>query len=302
MSIINLNANYYYDDYIKDTNSLEEKFYPLLSKQSIGKSHDNRELIMIKVGYGKKNIFCCASVHGRESVNLIVLMKIIESYCEAYINKKSEKDFSFYQLLNQFSIYFIPLVNPDGYMIALKGFNQIKDPNLREYCKSLAIKSKEWKLNGRGVDINRNFPSITFRAKSRDDYCASENETKSLIKAFLSIPSIGFIDYHSRGKEIYYYRTAMPADYNKRQKEIAEVLKGLTNYSLVPIEDEIQIGDVGGNTVHYYSEYIYKPAITIETVLETEDFPLNIETQIETYDEIYYSLIGFGKLLVEKWR
>lgn len=301
MSIIHLNKNYFYDDFILDTKALEEKYYPFLQKQVIGISSDHREIIMLKVGRGEKNIFCTGSVHARETTNLIVLMKMIETYLEGYINKESieiacvrhlnpmkssRKSYNIYQLLQEFSFYFIPLLNPDGYMIALKGFDIIKDETLRNYNKSLNIDHLEWKYNGRGVDINRNFPSITFRAKSPEDYAGSEKETKALIQVFQSIPSVGFIDYHSRGKSIYYYRNVMPKEYNFIQKNIADTLKRITGYFLVPKNEEIDANDTGGNTVHFYSEYIGAPAITIETVEEEEEFPLDIKNQIETYKEI----------------
>lgn len=299
MSIINLNTNYYYEDFIRDSKELEEKYYPLLKKEVIGLSYDNRDIVMLKVGMGKKNIFCVGSVHGRESINLIVLMKIIETYLEGYINHNSIKYFQIYQLLQTFSIYFIPLLNPDGYMISLKGFGIIKNEKLKIYNRSLKIPYYEWKYNGRGVDLNRNFPSVTWRAKNEKDYSGSENETKALITVLKQIPSIGFIDYHSRGKSIYYYRKAMLSDYNSKQKEIAMELSKLTRYQLVPENDEIESNDSGGNTVHFYSEYIGGPAITIETVSEEQEFPLNIINQIETFSEIVATPIGLGYFLTD---
>ena len=57
------------------------------------------------------------------------------------------------------AIIFVPLVNPDGYEIALFG------------------KNVEWKNNIRNVDINRNFFCKSWEKKFKDDYPFSEIET-----------------------------------------------------------------------------------------------------------------------------
>lgn len=278
MSIIQLNQLYYYEDLKNDAYALEQEYQGLVKTSVIGTSHDRRDIIMLKVGSGSKNIIVTAGVHGRESINPVVLMKMAEFYCQE--NKKA---------LNRYSIYFIPLLNPDGYMIALRGYNIIKNEALRITAKAKKIPYQEWKYNARGVDINRNFPSYFWRSKQEGDKPASENETKALIHIFDTNPSEGYIDYHSRGKEIYYYRNRMNDDYNRRQKMIAERLADDTGYAIVPPKEEIGIGDTGGNTVHYYSEVIRKPAFTIETVPDEASFPININYQKETFEEILTS-------------
>lgn len=284
---------------MEDCFYLRDQYPDILKVEDIGKSYDNRNIMILKVGRGKQNVICSGGVHGRETINTAVLMKMIETYCQILLNrngvdihglwKKKIKDY-----LEKYSIYFIPLLNPDGYMISLKGFDVIRNKEYRDYDKSMGIPFADWKYNGRGIDVNRNFPSVTWRSKSatRDvdirsgDFPGSELETKTLIQVFESVNSIGYIDYHSRGKVIYYYRHAMPYEYNLKQEELARDLSKLTGYYLGNPKDEFEPDQVGGNTVHYYSEYINKPAITIETVLENASLPLNIKYQQETYYEI----------------
>jgi len=50
----------------------------------------------------------------------------------------------------------------------------------------------------------------------------------------------------------------------------------------------------GGNTVHYFSEHFYKPAITIETVDENANFPLYYNYRKSTYEEIKLILFELG--------
>ena len=108
------------------------------------------------------------------------------------------------------------------------------------------------------------------------------------MRVFSQIPAEGYLDLHSRGKVIYYYRHFMDDAYNRRQKYIADRLIEVTGYELMPPEDEIEMYDTGGNTVHYFSEQFGKPALTIETVPEEATFPLNRHYVPQAFREIYF--------------
>lgn len=320
--IIDLNESLYsYDKFISDTNKLAKKYEAILKYVTIGKSHDNRDIVLLKLGLGQQYMICCAGVHARETINPIVMMRIIEYYADLYVNHNQQKlnlrrklrkttlhlgteyeqmlyGACIHELLQTFTILFVPLLNPDGYMISLNGFDCIQDEKLRELCLSRQISNYEWKFNARGIDINRNFPSRLWKPKNDKDYAASENETKALIFLFHEYKSKGFLDFHSRGKEIYYYRSVMPDSYNNKQLEIAKRLKKVTNYELVLPEEEIDNGDSGGNTVHYFSEHFRKPALTIETVEDEAVFPLNNKYQNSTFDELKLVISEFGSMII----
>jgi g-D-glutamyl-meso-diaminopimelate peptidase len=183
-------------------------------------------------------------------------------------------------------------------MISLYGFDAIRDQQLRELCLSMQIPHDEWKFNAVGVDINRNFPSKLWKPKFEGDSPASENETKALIRLFNEYKSKGFLDFHSRGKQIYYYRSQMSDSYNNKQYEIACRLKKVTNYVLMQPEEEVETTDSGGNTVHYYSEIFNKPALTIETVDEEAKFPLDIRYRQPTFEELKLVIFKFGSMII----
>ena len=79
--------------------------------------------------------------------------------------------------------------------------------------------------------------------------------------------------------------------------EIARKLKEVTGYNLLEPENEIDDGDSGGKTVHYYSEHFFKPAITIETVEEEATFPLDIKYRKSTFDELKMLIFNFSSIL-----
>ncbi|MGF7143983.1 g-D-glutamyl-meso-diaminopimelate peptidase [Anaerotaenia torta] len=319
--------DFHYDKFVKAAKSLAKQYESILEYVTIGESHDNRDIILLKLGLGQKHLVCCGGVHAREIINPIVLLRITEYYADLYLNYRQQKrDLKkklgsphirpegegtlltmygemlygafIHELLHTYTILMVPLLNPDGYMIAQKGFGSIRDPGLREQCQAIGRCYLEWKGNARGVDINRNFPSQFWVRKFEGDHPASENETQALIRLFQEYNTSGFLDFHSRGKEIYYYRNRMPDSYNSRQLEIAERLCRIANYELVPPEEEIGIGDSGGNTVHYYSEYFHKPALTIETVEDEAGFPMGDRYRISTFEELKLLISEFGSMLL----
>ena len=320
--IIDLNEEYYpYDKFITDAKNLTKQYEAILQYVTIGKSHDNRDIVLLKLGVGKQYMVCCSGVHARETINPIVLLRIIEYYADLYINHKQQKqslkrqlnkqrlhlkeeyeqmlyDACVYELLQTFTILFVPLLNPDGYMIALNGFDAIQNDPLRKKCLAMQISSEEWKYNARAIDINRNFPSKLWKPINPTDRPASENETKALIFLFHEYKTKGFLDFHSRGKQIYYYRSLLSEDYNNKQLDIAGRIKKFTNYVLMPPANEIEAGDSGGNTVHYYSEHFFKPALTIETVEEDANFPLDYKYRLSTFEELKLVILEFGSMII----
>lgn len=221
-----------------------------------GNSCEGRPIYSVRVGTGKKTLICTGGVHGRESVNPTVLVKMTKEYC-AYVTKE----------LQEYSILFLPLLNPDGYEIALH-------------------KDKEWKYNAKKVDINRNFPCQSYRKQNPGDEPLSEAESQILAAVFRREDSIGYIDFHSRGKEIYWYRAALDENYNCRQERIAHALCRCSGYRMGTAEDEMPDEYSGGNTVQYYSEHFHLPAITVETVDENASFPLDGKWLQSTWQEI----------------
>ena len=275
MENVNWDQLFYYEDLVAYAKYLTSHYQDLVKYESIGCSLDGRDIFLLKIGNGRENIILTGGVHGRESINPMVMLCMAEYYCEEFCD-----------YLTQVSIYMVPVLNPDGYCIAIQGFDCIRTEGLRNIVQRKGIPYYLWKYNGRGVDINRNFPCISWRKKDINDAAGSEPETRALMQLFQTVPSIGYIDYHSRGKQVYYYRQYMSKEYNEEQYRLACLLSALTEYELVPPKDEIEENDSGGNTVHFYSEEFGLPAITIETVDELAYFPLSPHYQKNTFEEI----------------
>ncbi len=139
-------------------------------------------------------------------------------YITGYLTLKLIKDF--YKNGKVGSIYFIPILNPDGVMISLK-------------------KDKLYKANGRGVDLNVNFDARwstgieNVREKASANYIGekpfSEPETKAIRDFTLKIKPDYTISYHSKGQEIYYEFFQKEKN---RDLEFAKEIAFLTGYQI----------------------------------------------------------------------
>ena len=158
------------------------------------------------------------------------------------------------------------------------------------------IPAREWKANARGVDINRNFPCKSYVQQTLLDCPASENETKTLMRVFQDQDSVGYLDFHSRGKVIYYYRRAMTYPYNMRSQRLARYIQGLSSYALGSREEETQTKLSGGNSVQFYSELTGQPALTVETVDDEAPFPLSDALLKQSYQEVKQVPLGLLQL------
>jgi len=76
--------------------------------KSVGKSVEGRELSLISVGKGKKKIFLWSQMHGDEPTATAALFDIFN-----FINAPDNKDFCT-ALFERVTLYFLPMVNPDG--------------------------------------------------------------------------------------------------------------------------------------------------------------------------------------------
>ena len=272
MDIISLKQIYTYEDFKEDVKRMEQRYGTELKIQKAGKSLDERDVLVFYAGTGNCSVLLTAGVHGRESNNTVVLMKMLEQFLQ-----KPRKGYS---------LCVIPLVNPDGYTIALEGKKAIKNFELQRIAEINRIPAKEWKGNARGVDLNRNFPSAHWKQTKEQRFPGSEPETRVLMEKMLQRPFSLYLDIHSRGEEIYYYRQSMCQKYNEKQRKIAERMAEISGYSCVFPKREFDLETGGGNTVHFASEYGKIPSFTIETMKEECTFPLEVEAQEEIWKQI----------------
>lgn len=120
-------------------------------KKSIGNSYENRPIYYVKISdnpneeENEPEVLYTSLHHAREPIGMMQLIYFMYHILESYETNDSIKC-----LLNERQLYFVPVVNPDGYL-----FNQTNRPagggNWR--------KNRKKNINGTmGVDLNRNYP------------------------------------------------------------------------------------------------------------------------------------------------
>ena len=144
--------------------------------------------------------------HAREPTSLGVLYYFVRDLVRKYI----EGDAATRLLLHSRQLWFIPIVNPDGYAANCRNVQgRMVRTNMRPSC------TKTHGNRGPGVDLNRNYPVCFERAKidrsastrpCGEDYQGthpfSEPETAA-IRDLTARQNFTFaINYHSFGKEI----------------------------------------------------------------------------------------------------
>ena len=137
--------------------------YPFLDIGTIGTSVLGTNLYYIKFGNGPKEVFYNGSTHANEWITTPLLMKFIEILSKAYVNNSTVYGYNIRELFNQVSLYFVPMVNPDGVDLVTGLFS----PNTTIYQNSQKIAENfpdipfpsGWKANIAGVDLNLQFPA-----------------------------------------------------------------------------------------------------------------------------------------------
>lgn len=234
---------YTYQDMVEDMEYISEHYQMEdLHVDSLGTTFDGRKLYHIVIGNkdATKQILVIGAIHGREYITAQLVMKQVEDLLEHYAELSA--------LLDQTAIHFVPMSNPDGVTISQLGLNGMNHRSTRQkiyqaYANDGAVELADylpqWKANGKGVDLNRNFDALWDEYQkgpqkpSSDCYKGltphSEVESKALVKLTKEYPFAATISYHTQGQVIYWYFGQEGECLEKSQK-LAELVSDITGY------------------------------------------------------------------------
>ena len=227
---------YCYSDLVNDCNKLI-KTYSFADMFSIGESVMEKKIYCINVGTGKKKLFINGSHHGLEYLTSAFIMKFLDELCKAYENKCEMFSYDISYLLDNISLYAVPMVNPDGVDIAVNGID-ITNPYHRKLISKVGIHSfnKVWQANVNGVDINHNYDANWHPveehpgpSKYAGPYSESEPETKAIVEFVKNEGFDMLIAFHSQGGEIYY---DFDGSISENSIEIANHMANVSGYTV----------------------------------------------------------------------
>ena len=267
-TIVNPNQTYSTTTLLNDIKKLEKTYPGLVKKEIIGKSEYGRNIYAVSLGKGDSTVFINGSHHAREWITTNLTMNMIDKYAAAYHSNSNLNGYNVKKLLNNTTIWFVPMVNPDG--VTLQQFG-LKYFPAKDHAKIIKMNAgsknfKRWKANAKGVDLNRQYsPNWNLlggpKSPSYKNYngqkVASASETKAVLSFVDKIDPEMAISYHSSGQIIFWKYQQTGSRYTQDAK-YAGKLSTITGYSLVKSKS------FGGGFSDWFSNVEKKPAFTIE--------------------------------------
>lgn len=204
-------------------------------------------------------------IHGREHITCKLVLELAKNYV-------GER------------VAFIPMLNPDGVEISVKGKTASSSGYGEKYEKwnggnpDLSL----WKANARGTDLNVNFPADWGKGKDNKRLPSSENfignspfserETRLLRDYIAKINPYTVIAYHSKGEVIYYGY----GDFKDSAKNL-DALSSATGYPC-----EVAQNSCGG-LKDWFIKVSGRPGYTIEVGSDRLSHPI----PYSEFDKIY---------------
>jgi len=237
-SIVVPREDYGYDEMMADLDRLKQR-YPFIGVSSIGRSVLGREIPVVRLGTGPKEVHYNAAIHGEEWITAVLMMKFIEVYARARERGERIGNFDVPALWEQTSLYIVPMVNPDGVEISQEGVardNPYYDLLIQANGGSTNFRS--WAANARGVDLNNQFPADWEREAARGprspaprNYSGTgpltEPEAIALADFTRAHDFRLVIAWHSMGEEIYWgYEGLEPPE----SEQITNLFVDITGY------------------------------------------------------------------------
>lgn len=270
MNTLIKHIDYDYNGYETIIRSLKLEF-PFLATGSIGKSVLGRDITMLRIGKASDYILYTAAIHGSERITATVLLKFVAELCEALLTGGKIAEIDARRALANKGVIFVPLCNPDGCEIALKG--AVGCGEHAEYIRALCGGDFEhWSSNFHGVDLNHNFDAgwhALHELERKQGYCVpgptrygglkphSEPETEALVNLCRRVNIRYCMCFHSQGEVIYW-------DYNNidipQSRKMAEIFAASARYTL---DEPTELACGGGFKDWFIQEY-RRPGFTVE--------------------------------------
>ncbi|MGE7185857.1 M14 family metallopeptidase [Peribacillus sp. NPDC006672] len=157
--LIQGNQNYDYGMMVTDVRRLKS-IYPFIKTSPIGDSVLGKNIPEVMIGNGDKRVHYNGSFHANEWITTPVIMTFLNDYLLSITNQTDIRGLSLFPFYQQTMLSIVPMVNPDGVELVLKGAPG--DETLRGRLVEWNNGSEDfsgWKANINGVDLNDQFPA-----------------------------------------------------------------------------------------------------------------------------------------------
>lgn len=242
--IVNPNQVYSYSKMVSDIQKLKAAYPDLINVKVIGKSEYGRNLYAVSLGHGPAQVFINGSHHAREWLTTNLNMYMLNQYAESYERNGKIDGYDARSILNGATIWFVPMVNPDGVTLQQQGLDAFSKSAQASLVRMNggSTNFKRWKANAKGIDLNRQYPADwryiknSPKGPSYKDFKGnapeSAAETKAIVKFANEINPEMALSYHSSGKILYWNYKQDKTRYS-RDKVYANQLSKFTGYKLI---------------------------------------------------------------------
>ncbi len=253
-------------------------------KRVIGTSVAGRELFAMLIGSENGAVGISQyAIHGREFVTARLALEHIR------------------RGVAHGGVWVVPLVNPDGALLAEVGISSVPEP-FKEQVQKIG-NFPLWKANLNGVDLNVNFParwgtgSQNIRTRSFANYIGprplSEPESSALAAFTKEVGAAYTLSWHTKGEQIY-WEFFQPMLRRRRDKKFATVLGESTGYPLVTVKNS------AGGYKDWCIQELKIPAVTVEVGAESLTHPIPVSKLSAllpaTLDALYDITNVYGEL------
>ncbi|SFD39789.1 g-D-glutamyl-meso-diaminopimelate peptidase [Bacillus sp. OV194] len=271
-SYVNPIQTYTYSEMTTDMKQLAKAYPDLVQYRALGKTKYGRTVYAIKLGKGDATVFYNASHHAREWITTNIAMEMVDAYSDAYKKNTTYQGYNVRNLLNDVSIWIVPMVNPDGVTLqqsGLKEFPKSAHAGLIKMNKG-SKNFKRWKANAQGIDLNRQYPagwSQIPRSEAPKPSYQMYKGTKPLeapeVKLLYNFTSYvnpeATISYHTSGRILYWHYLNKKVNYN-RDYAMAKEFAAMTKYKLVKANND----EKGGGYKDWFITQYGRPGLTPE--------------------------------------
>ena len=191
--------------------------YPQYASGIIGRSILGKDIDYYRIGIGRRHIVAVGAHHGMEYITAAALYDFVDFLCEKATRGQVYNEINLEFLLQKFTYWVIPCLNPDGVDMNLCGAEETP-----LYERQLRMNGGEsdftaWQANARGVDLNHNYNHgfavykrmeeenniQAGRTRYSGEYPESEPETRSLANFLRTLAPVAVVSFHSQGEEIF---------------------------------------------------------------------------------------------------
>jgi len=154
VTIVDYTTPYTSSRVARNCQELVTKYPDLLKMETIGKSTHGTDIILLKMGTGEKKALITGGIHSREDITVNFVMRCIEEYAEGFTKNGRYGTYNLGRMLTEWTLYFVPAMNPDGIDIANDGLL----PLYKNGQPLSEVELFDFKNTSTGVNLNRNFP------------------------------------------------------------------------------------------------------------------------------------------------